>query len=156
MSLAVLQAEFFKQDFANQFGWYVDEAGPELARRFQSAIDHSLSRLARRPDLGRTRRFRNARLRGLRSFQVERPFNKLLIFYRVSGDTLEAVRLMHSARDLPRRLVEAPGSSGDRGVQSWKSAELSASPGLTTTDVGGHRRGNELLDKLIHLHLFEW
>ena len=28
MSLTVAKAEVFKQDYANQFTWYVDEAGP--------------------------------------------------------------------------------------------------------------------------------
>jgi len=32
-----------------------------------------------------------------------------LIFYRHDGERLFAERLMHGARDLPRRLVEPPG-----------------------------------------------
>ena len=108
MILPVQRAEFFERDFAKQFAWYVDEAEPDVARRFQKALDQSLNKLARQPDLGRVRRFRNPRLRNLRSSQVERPFNKILVFYRVSGDVLEAVRLMHGARDLPRRLSEPP------------------------------------------------
>ena len=110
MSLAVHKAEFFKQDYAKQFAWYVDEAGPELARRFQAAVDQTLRKLAHQPDLGRPRRFRNPKLHGLRSTHVERPFNKILIFYRVSEEALGAVRLMHGARDLPRRLAEPPAS----------------------------------------------
>lgn len=113
MSLAVQKAEFFKQDYAKLFTWYVDEAGPDVARRFQAALDQSLNKLALQPDLGRLRRFRNPRLHGLRSFLVERPFNKILIFYRVSGGLLHAVRLIHGARDLPRRLVEPPNSGAD-------------------------------------------
>lgn len=108
MNLAIQKAEFFNEDFARQFTWYVDEVGPDIARRFQKALDQSLNRLARQPDLGRVRRFRNPRLRNLRSFQVERPFNKILVFYQVNGDVLHAVRLMHGARDLPRRLIEMP------------------------------------------------
>ena len=108
MNLAVQKAEFFKQDYAKQFGWYVGEAGTEVAWRFQAALDQSLKKLARQPELGRLRRFRNPRLHDLRSFQVERPFNKFLIFYRIRGEVLDAVRLMHGARDLPRRLVESP------------------------------------------------
>ena len=110
MSLAVEKAEFFKQDFAKQFAWYVDEAGPEVARRFQQSLDQTLIKLTRQPDLGRIRHFRNLRLRGLRSFQVDRPFNRILLFYRVGDDVLQAVRLMHGARDLPQRLVEPPSA----------------------------------------------
>jgi toxin ParE1/3/4 len=45
----------------------------------------------------------------LHSFRVEPPFNVHLIFYRVVDDALFAERLMHGARDLPRRLLEPPG-----------------------------------------------
>jgi plasmid stabilization system protein ParE len=108
MNLAIQKAEFFKQDYAIRFAWYVDEAGPEVARRFQAALDQALSKLVSHPDLGRRRKFSNPRLQDLRSIQIERPFNKLLVFYRVSGDVLHAVRLLHGARDLPRRLSEPP------------------------------------------------
>jgi len=80
-----------------------------MARRFQASLDQTLNKLARQPDLGRLRHFRIPRLRDLRSFQVVRPFQRILVFYRVSGDVLRAVRLMHGARDLPHRLVEPPG-----------------------------------------------
>ncbi|TAK94094.1 MAG: type II toxin-antitoxin system RelE/ParE family toxin [Verrucomicrobia bacterium] len=110
MSLAIQKAEFFKQDYATRFAWYVDEAGPEVARRFQAVLDKSLNKLATRPDLGRPRHFRNPRLQGLRSLPVERPFNKLLIFYRADTELLHAVRLIHGARDLPRRLAEPPAT----------------------------------------------
>jgi hypothetical protein len=68
-----------------------------------------LLKLSRQPDLGRRRRFRNPMLQGLWSFPVASPFHKFLVFYRVTNDTLEAWRLMHGARDLPRRLFEVPG-----------------------------------------------
>jgi hypothetical protein len=60
------------------------------------------------PDLGRPRHFRHRDLPGLRSFPVEHPFENLLIFYRANDETLDAIRLMHGARDLPRRLREPP------------------------------------------------
>ncbi len=113
MNLQVARASHFTADFEKQFAWYVERAGPDLAWRFQVALDRSLARISNQPDLGRLRHFRHARLQGLRSFQVERPFQKLLIFYRVEGDTLQVVRLMHGARDLPRRLAHPPGSSTD-------------------------------------------
>jgi toxin ParE1/3/4 len=111
MSLAIQQASFFTADFEKQFGWYVDHAGAEVARRFQAALDTSLTRLSSRPDLGRLRHFRHPSLRGLRSHPVERPFDKILIFYRANEQRLYAVRLLHGARDLPRRLVQPPGAT---------------------------------------------
>ena len=110
MNLAIQKAKFFKEDFAIRFAWYVDEAGPEVARRFQTALDRTLIKLATTPDLGRLRRFHNPCLQGLRSLPVERPFNKVLVFYRAEGAVLHGVRLMHGARDLPRRLDEPPAT----------------------------------------------
>jgi plasmid stabilization system protein ParE len=71
-------------------------------------LDNSLAQLSIRPDLGRPRHFRHPKLLGLRSFPVERPFDKILIFYRENDEALEAVRLMHGARNLARRLREPP------------------------------------------------
>jgi plasmid stabilization system protein ParE len=106
MNLAIEKAPLFHADITSQFGWYFDEAGEELAWRFFNATDQTLYKLARQPDLGRRRKFRHPMLRDLCSFQVERPFQKILIFYRVTENDLQAWRLMHGSRDLPHRLVE--------------------------------------------------
>ncbi|HEX3889904.1 MAG TPA: type II toxin-antitoxin system RelE/ParE family toxin [Verrucomicrobiae bacterium] len=106
MNLVIEKTPLFHADVTGQFGWYFDEAGEELAWRFFNAADQTLLKLARQPDLGRRRKFRHPMLRDLCSFQVEHPFNKILIFYRVTENTLQAWRLMHGARDLPRRLAE--------------------------------------------------
>jgi plasmid stabilization system protein ParE len=80
MSRAIQKALDFTVDFENLFAWYVDKAGEEVAWRFQEALDASLVRISIRPDLGRPRHFRNPKLRGLRSFLVEHPCDKILIF----------------------------------------------------------------------------
>lgn len=108
MILAIEKSLLFHADVTKQFGWYFDEAGEAVAWRFFKAVDLTLLKLARQSDLGRARRFRNPMLRGLWSFRVELPFHRFLIFYRVKDDTLEVWRLMHGARDLPRRLVDPP------------------------------------------------
>src|SRR5271157_3589264 len=108
MSRAIRKASAFRADFENLFSWYVDKAGVEVAWRFQAALDISLVKLSIQPDLGRPRHFRHPKLRGLRSFPVEHSFENLLIFYRASDEVMDAVRLMHGARNLPRRLREPP------------------------------------------------
>jgi len=108
MSRAIQKASAFTADFESLFSWYVDKAGVEVAWRFQATLDISLAKLSIRPDLGRPRHFRHPKLLGLRSFLVERPFENLLIFYRANDQVLDAVRLMHGARNLPRRLREQP------------------------------------------------
>jgi toxin ParE1/3/4 len=108
MSRAIRKAHDFAADFENVFAWYIDKAGEEVAWRFQTALDDSLVKLSTRLDLGRPRHFRHPKLRGLRSFPVKHPFGNLLIFYRTNDEVLEAVRLMHGARNLPRRLRQPP------------------------------------------------
>jgi plasmid stabilization system protein ParE len=106
MKLTLQRADEFNADFDQQYRWYVEQAGEEVVERFLRAVANTLPRLAEQPDLGRRRKFRHPVLCDLYSFQVERPFNKILIFYHVTGNTLQAWRLMHGSRDLPRRLSE--------------------------------------------------
>ena len=106
MSLALQKADAFLEDFALQALWYVRQAGDEVAHRFQQAVESRLRSLCEQPGLGRLRRFNHSKLQGLRSFALERPFQTVLIFYREDGVKLQAVRLMHGARDLPRRLAD--------------------------------------------------
>ena len=110
MSLAVQKAGLFEADVARHFGWYLEQANEEAAWRFLSSVDGTLFSLSRQPELGRRRHFRNPLLSDLRSFRVEPPFNKLLIFYRTSDDVLYAWRLMHGTRDRQRRLLEPPNA----------------------------------------------
>ena len=110
MSLGLGKADAFREDFALPALHHVRQAGDEIARRFQKAVDSTLRRLCEQPGLGRARGFRHPKLQGLRSLAVERPFHPLLIFYRADEKALQAVRLLHGARDLPRRLAETQGS----------------------------------------------
>jgi plasmid stabilization system protein ParE len=106
MKLSLHRAEEFNADFDQQHRWYLEQAGEELAERFLMAVEITLQSLLAQPDLGRRRKFRHPALAGIRSFQVESPFQKILVFYRHTAAELSAERLMHGARDLPRRLTE--------------------------------------------------
>ena len=75
------------------------------------AVNQVLFDLTQQPGMGKACRFRHPELQGLRSFQVRPPFHAHLVFYRYGGQEVSAERLMHGARDLPRRLRESPGSS---------------------------------------------
>lgn len=106
MSLLVHKADAFVVDVATQFAWYVQHAGEVVAWRFFESVNATLSALAEHPAKGRRRQFQHKALRELRSFPVREPFDRFLIFYRATPDKLEVWRLMHGARDLPRRLSE--------------------------------------------------
>jgi len=108
MKLTLHRADAFNADFDQQYRWYLEKAGEELAERFLKAVEVTLELLLTQPGLGRRRKFRHPALAGLRSFRVESSFSKILIFYRHTAAELSVERLMHGSRDLPRRLVEQP------------------------------------------------
>ncbi|MBI4601581.1 MAG: type II toxin-antitoxin system RelE/ParE family toxin [Planctomycetes bacterium] len=110
MTLALERSAPFNLDFEREFRWYLGHAGADVAGRFLDSMLATLRMLASQPESGRRRKFRHPALRDLRSVRVRRPFHKILIFYRLTEDTVQAWRLMHGARDLPRRLSEPPGS----------------------------------------------
>jgi plasmid stabilization system protein ParE len=109
MSRILRRNPTFTSDAQNQFDWYWEKAGEAVAWRFGAAVEETILALARQPELGARRRFKHPRLIGLRSFRVQSPFGRILLFYRVNETELEFWRLMHGARDLARRLLEPPG-----------------------------------------------
>ena len=110
MSVTVRRADGFKEDFHRQYRWYLGKAGETVAEGYLAAVERTLEELERHPEMGRLRRFRHPELQGIRSLCVERPFHKHVLFYRWEGDTLSIERVMHGARNLPRRLMEPPGA----------------------------------------------
>jgi len=77
-----------------------------VAWRYLLAVDGAIEKLATQPGLGWARSFKHPELQHLRSFLVTKPFHRHLVFYRHDHETLDAVRVMHGARDLEQRLRE--------------------------------------------------
>ncbi len=108
MPLSLQQSEHFLTDVENQFRWYLEEAGVDVARRYRAAVQATLLKLLARPGQGRRRFATDPELKGLRCCLVVKPFHKQLLFYRVEGESLVLERTIHGARNLPRRLKEPP------------------------------------------------
>jgi plasmid stabilization system protein ParE len=108
MKLRLRKADEFLMDFSHLFRWFERESSPELASRFLESVDATLENLSLHPGLGWSRTFRHPSLIGIHSCLVARPFSRYLIFYRFDASTLHALRIMHDARNLRRRLLE-PG-----------------------------------------------
>lgn len=106
MTLVVSKGPLFERDLLEQFAWYLDEANEDIARRFNDAVDATVARLSEQPRAGHERNFKHPLLRGVRSIRVERPFDRIMIFYRIGENVIEIWRLMHGGRDLAQRLVE--------------------------------------------------
>jgi toxin ParE1/3/4 len=103
----VRQSDFFWEDMLRQVDWYSEKAGPGVAASYVNAVEATLKELSRTPGLGRLRFQSLPKLSGIRSWRVERPFHRHLIFYRFDDETLIAERVIHGARDLPRHLTRA-------------------------------------------------
>jgi len=87
---------------------YLGEDSPAAAERFVDAVHDALQTIARHPEVGRLRAFRSAQSQHVRS-RVVKGFEAYLIFYRLAGDGIEVLRIVHGARDLPP-LLGWPGS----------------------------------------------
>ena len=113
MSLVLERSDAFRKDFALQALWYVRQAGGEISRRCQGDSGRhpptAFPRTKPGPDtpLPSAQAARRARVRGAA------PLRRVVIFYRVNGEVLQVWRLLHGARNLPRRLLETPGSAGE-------------------------------------------
>lgn len=109
--MKVRESSAFFADFERIARWYVHEAGVEVAQRWLDALDATVEELKATPGLGRMRRFPHPELQGLRSFRVQRPFHRYLVFYRWDAEELSVERVIHGSRDLPKRLLEAAAVS---------------------------------------------
>lgn len=108
MILEIRQSDFFSADLNKQLEWYRKHAGSEVAARYVDAVQVTVEMLARQPDLGRPRFARWPELTGIRSFRVHAPYQRHLVFYRFDDKYLAVERIIHGARDLPRRLLQSP------------------------------------------------
>lgn len=82
---------------------YIFLDSDEAAERFQQAAESEFERLALMPEIGVRREHSHSRLEGLRMWPIP-DFPNHLIFYLVTKQGIEVVRLLHAARDVSRLL----------------------------------------------------
>ncbi len=78
---------------------FIAQDNPDAATRVIEAAYKTFKTLAANPGLGRPRRFRNPRLRNIRSWRIT-GFENHLIFYRGVTDGIEVNHVYHGARDI--------------------------------------------------------
>jgi toxin ParE1/3/4 len=96
--MRVVKRPAFLRD-VTRYAIYIANDNPDAAERFIIAAEQTCDLLCRQPALGHAEKFR--KLIGVRSFRVS-GFDNYLIFYCESSDSVEFLRLIHGARDLPR------------------------------------------------------
>lgn len=84
---------------------YLSGESAGLAVRFIDAVLAALDTLRAHPEMGAPRAWRDERLSGLRTWPVP-GFERWLIFYRLTEASVDVVRVLHGARDLPEVLRE--------------------------------------------------
>jgi toxin ParE1/3/4 len=114
MSLRIQRSAWFIGDLEHYAAWYDRQAGWEVAERYLRSVAATLTRLAEMPGIGHQTSFRAAALKKLRCLPANRPFQKHLIFYRYDDTTLFVERVVHGARDLPRRLTQPPNAQASQ------------------------------------------
>ena len=89
----------FTSDSVDAFA-YLQERNPAVAAALLAEIDLTIELLAAFPEVGRPRDELRA---GVRSFKLRRFQH--IIFYRVAGDVIELLRLLHTSRNVGRELT---------------------------------------------------
>ena len=84
---------------------YIAADNPSAAARFIESVETAFDQLANMPRTGVSREYRNPKLKGIRLWPIP-SFEMFLIFYRVSGEDIQVLRVLHGARDIPSVLKE--------------------------------------------------
>ena len=88
----------FLSDVEDCADYLVSEASEEIARKWKKALTRTIALMSKSPEIGRIRR--DLPFPGIRSFFVT-GYPRYLVFYRISGDTLELLRVRHGMMHLP-------------------------------------------------------
>jgi toxin ParE1/3/4 len=78
---------------------FIAQDNPDAATRVIEAAYETFKTLAANPGLGTRRRFRNPKLRDVRSWRIT-GFDNYLIFYRPVPEGLQMLHVYHGARDI--------------------------------------------------------
>lgn len=99
MGLFVEISEAADRDLENIFDYTCSEHGVDQATNYVSSFDEVFQSLTSYPEIGRTR---PEIRKGLHS--VVTGYH--IVFYRILGDRIRIVRILHGARDLPRQFED--------------------------------------------------
>lgn len=102
MARRLVQRRAAEADVAEQVA-YLAADRPAIAHRYAIALEDAYERIRSMPEIGVLRSYGSRGLGAVRVWSVP-GFRRFLIFYRVTAKTVEVIRVLHSARDIPRVL----------------------------------------------------
>ena len=85
---------------------FIAKDNSDAATRVVEAAYTTFRKIAASPEMGMRRKFRNSRLRDVRSFRVT-GFDNYLIFYRVADEDVQILHVYHGARELEALFEES-------------------------------------------------
>ena len=98
MKRKILLLPLADEDIDNYFTYLEENAGLDVAARFNESVILSLKLLRERPFVGSERPYLSPKLEGIRMWFVK-DFENCLIFYRTSDSAIHIIRILHSSRD---------------------------------------------------------
>ena len=104
MSLVIKKSPDARMDLVDLFV-YIGQHDQEAADRFLRAVDQTIEKLAAMPGLGGPCELDNPNLADLKVWPVK-GFKKYLIFYRLTDEGIEIVRVLYGGRDISKLLEE--------------------------------------------------
>jgi len=81
--------------------YYAEQESMDLALRFLDAVERAYKFIAQNPQTGSPGQYDAPQLDGVRRWPVP-GFDSYLVFYRLVGEWIEIVRVLHGARDIER------------------------------------------------------
>ena len=87
------------RDLDEQFDYYAERAGLQLALRFFEAAHLTFTMIATNPKIGRTRKLRDPELADVRWHPIA-GFEVHLVFYRDTPEIIEIIRVLHGRHNL--------------------------------------------------------
>ncbi len=104
MSLPIFRRPQAERDFEDAFV-FIAEKSEDTGLDFLFAVQETLEMIGANPYIGSERTFEAPELKGIRLWRIK-SHEKYLVFYFVRDDSIEVVRMIHSARDYNRVFEE--------------------------------------------------
>ena len=105
MTRRIVVEQAAETDLFEAVAYYRRDGSPATARRFVAAAQDTFAQLAQMPDMGRRYQTDHPRLHHLHVWRV-RGFERYLIFYHATEDTLFIERVLHGTRDIEHLLED--------------------------------------------------
>ncbi len=78
---------------------FIGEENLDIAVHFLVAVEDSIELICQNPFLGRSREFKDSKIKNIRMMLVKH-FHNYQIYYTVKDEIIEIVRVLHGARDV--------------------------------------------------------